>query len=174
MNSPISGEASYSTTRLNGVEHMLRQIRWQFFFTLTFSCHGITEKRAKQCFLGFKGRLLRKCIGKSAKKRQSALYMVQIEFGKSLEHIHLHGMFAGLPSNVSCDDIRNIWECCIHEGGKAEVTTYDPNRDGVSYVMKFWRDPQQVSLIQSNECWPIYSESLLPTLRRGKKRTLQC
>lgn len=62
MNSPTLGGASLSNTRLDGLEDMLRQIRWQFFFTLTFSRHAITEKRAVACFNGFKGKLLKNSL----------------------------------------------------------------------------------------------------------------
>lgn len=100
--------------------------------------------------------------------------MAQIEFGKSHEHIHLHGMLAGLPEGISPEAIKNIWEKNVHEGGKAEVTTYDPHRDGVSYAMKFWRDDQQVSLVQPHESWPMCSDSIIDTLRRAGDRTNQC
>lgn len=161
-------------SRLKGVEHMLSQIKWQHFCTFTFSCPCICEKQAASCYRAFRGKLLRKFVGKSRLKRKRLLDVAQIEFGQSQEHVHLHVLLAGLPKGIPSDDIKNMWENCVHEAGIAEVTTYDPNRDGVSYALKIWRDPQQVSLIQSHEGWPIYSDSIPDTLRRAGGRSSQC
>lgn len=121
------------------------------------------------------GRIGRKFLGRSPTKKKDLLYLAQIEFGESGEHIHLHGVIAGLPPKaVSCESLMDIWENQIHEGGKSLITPYDTKREGVEYVLKIWRDPQQISLIQANECWPMYSKSTVDTLRRGITKRFQC
>lgn len=150
---------------MKGMNHILNQVRWQYFFHLTFK-QEVSEQTTIHAYKGFAGKLTREFLGRSKESRNKLIHFAQIEFGSSGRHLHLHGCLAGLHRNVSETAIAEIWETCIHEGGDAKVDKYDTSRDGVSYALKIWENPQRVALMQSAESWPIYSKSVVECLRR--------
>lgn len=151
--------------RLTGIEHMLNRIEWQFFFSFTFK-YSVNESAAMKAYKGFTGKASRAYLGRSAQNRKDLLHFAQIEFGKSKQHLHLHGCLAGLPETVTASMICELWKKRIHEGGCAKVSKYDMSRDGVSYALKIRKDAKSIRLMQTADSWPIYSESIAEALRR--------
>jgi len=116
------------------VLHLLSQVPWQFFLTLTFKRLGVSATTARKMFFA-----LHYQIGNwSGTDFGRLLWVSRAEFGEQTARLHLHSLLGGLPTWMitrrSCLAMMGKWESL--GGGIARVYLYDQSRDALAYCMK--------------------------------------
>jgi hypothetical protein len=151
-------------------EFALRKMRWQLFATVTFRFAQASDEKRKSIIFAWLRDMA--CLSHVHFKYR-LIWVARYEIGKG-NRGHYHACVAGLPSTfVRCECCRAcelLWR--NRTGGFAEVTTYDPARDGVGYVLKIPRCPNDAESggwLQDDEgnYLPMLSASLLESVRRG-------
>jgi hypothetical protein len=115
--------------------HVLKEVGWQFFGTLTFKQERLPERiRLSMWF-----KLVRKLARDHRVKFHKLLWCLRQEHGEATGRRHFHFLLAGLPvggvHKQTCHVLRNTWESRC-KGGMARVTVFDPRLDAGSYLTK--------------------------------------
>jgi hypothetical protein len=111
----------------------LGTIEWQLFCTLTFA-RRIPERIQVTMFFA----LLRQTACNSGVHFKSLLWCLRRERGEQFGREHFHAVIAGLPlwfvNWVTTERMCALWRRV--GGGHSKVTLYNPQLDGVDYIMK--------------------------------------
>ncbi|NRB76067.1 MAG: hypothetical protein HRU46_17030 [Verrucomicrobiales bacterium] len=115
--------------------HVLNQIRWQFFGTLTFRSDRLSErKRYGACFT-----LLRKISRQYKVPFDRLLWVLRREDGEKTGRTHFHYLLAGLDrryeNSTTCFWLMHRWET-LRGGGHSRVEVFDPRLNAGSYILK--------------------------------------
>jgi hypothetical protein len=114
--------------------HVLNQIGWQFFGSLTFKKERLPERVRLSMFFA----LLRKAARAHRVPFKKLLWCLRQERGESTLRRHFHFLLAGLPSNAlsirTCFSLKHNWEEL--RGGMARVSVFDPALNGGQYLLK--------------------------------------
>jgi hypothetical protein len=114
--------------------HVLKEIPWQFFGTLTFKQERLPERIRLSMFFA----LLRKSAKAHRVPFKKLLWCLRQEDGEATGRRHFHFLLAGLPPEAcsirTCFALKNGWEAL--KGGMARVSLFDPRLDAGSYLTK--------------------------------------
>lgn len=123
--------------------HLLGEIEWQFFLTLTFEQTALRERSMNNA----RAERVRNCLFFALMRTVSKwgrihfhqlLWVRRSEFGETSDLLHLHSLVSGLPDNTVnvgfCFAMANQWRKL--GGGHAQCYLYDPSRNGLDYVFK--------------------------------------
>lgn len=144
---------------------LLKQIRWQFFLTLTFASDRLAEpirqRKARSLF--------NKAADRFGNSPHRLVWCLRGEHGEATGRRHFHALLDGLPDNArhsqTCFWLMHTWEKVCH-GGHARVRLYEPGLDGVGYVLKDLAGPD------AYESAKFDSRSANLTLSEGLQRVL--
>ena len=152
--------------------HRLRLFRWQLFVTLTFRCSP--KNRGSSLPIVFVW--LRNVADISAIHFKRLIWVLRFELGSRGGRGHYHLCLAGLPpASVGrdlCVLLETEWQSRC--GGLAEVTLYNPARNGLDYILKLPKSGKPPSRWKSGSgtgdqhCGPMLSDSLLEAVRRSR------
>ncbi len=158
--------------------HLLTQVRWQFFGTLTFKQERLPERVRLSMYFA----ILRKAAAEFGVYFPRLPWCLRQENGEQFGRRHFHFFLAGLPrhavNRTTCFFLMAQWEQI--GGGMARVKEYDPMLNGVGYVLKclgYGPDPgdlyesakfggRQCELMLSDGAWAILQDRLHVTERR--------
>jgi hypothetical protein len=130
----------------------LSLVEWQLFCTFTFKQLRLSERVRLAMFFA----LLRTQAGNFGLHFKRVMWVLRRENGESTGRYHFHALIAGLPAHVkhkgTCLAIMKIWERI--GGGMARVTEYDPQLDGVDYILK--NGEQVISSLASRRAGDYY------------------
>lgn len=119
---------------MNPEKHLIANIEWQFFSTLTFKSLKANEAVWLKIFFA----MIREQAANFGVHFSSILWALRYEIGEQTGRPHFHALIAGLPNtavhSATCFSFMRIWE--KHRGGNARVRVYDPTLAGVEYVLK--------------------------------------
>jgi hypothetical protein len=140
--------------------YALRRIPWQIFATLTF-----IKQSPFRCRRSKMRGWLREVADLSGTYFPRLLFFYRFETGKNGKHFHYHVALGGLvwrPIGFTkrCDC---IWK--EFGGGFTRIETYDPERDGVGYILKTSPDyGHSVCLCDDDTSIPTLSDSAFAVL----------
>ena len=114
--------------------HLLIQVRWQFFGSLTFKQERLPERvRLSMLFA-----TLRAAAAEFRVYFPRLPWCLRQERGEQFGRRHFHFLLAGLPRHAvnpsTCFFLMAQWERI--GGGMARVTVFDPTLNGAGYVLK--------------------------------------
>lgn len=119
---------------MNPEKHLLANIEWQFFSTLTFKSLKVRESVWLKMYFA----VIREQADNFGVHFSQILWALRYELGEQTGRPHFHALIAGLPNSAvhtaTCFSWMKIWES--HGGGNARVRVYDPTLAGVEYVLK--------------------------------------
>ncbi len=114
--------------------HVLKEVPWQFFGTLTFKQERLPERVRLSMFFT----LMRHTAKAHEVKFKKLLWCLRQEHGEATGRRHFHFLLAGLPAEAcnmrTCFALKNGWES--RKGGMARVSRFDPRLDAGSYLTK--------------------------------------
>lgn len=117
--------------------HVLKEVPWQFFGTLTFRKERLPERIRLSMFFA----LMRRTAKAHRVRFHRLLWCLRMEHGEATGRRHFHFLLAGLPSEATtirtCFALKNGWEDpALIRGGMARVTLFDPRLDAGRYLTK--------------------------------------
>jgi hypothetical protein len=114
--------------------HILNQIYWQFFGTLTFRSERLSERKRYGMWFA----LLRQISRQYKVPFERLLWVLRIEQGEKFGRTHFHYLLAGLDRRyenpTTCFWLMNGWETL--GGGMSRVSVFDPRLNAGSYILK--------------------------------------
>ena len=128
------------SAKLDKLTDWVKQVPWKFFCTFTFAWR-VSDPQAEKVFNAFINRLERHlgcevCLVRGDEKRFSGCGMPA-----SGRHFHaLLTCFAPVEASL----IESLWTSmagCRANGAGAQVKKFDPNQNGVGYVLKWIYQP---------------------------------
>jgi len=122
--------------------YVANKISWQFFATLTFARVPTGAVREKMLFgwLRWISEMSRSQQAKRATgtRPERLLWMVREELGEVTARFHYHVLLAGIPEYLV--NVKTAMASCAawenQGGGMARNYVYQPDLDGVDYVLK--------------------------------------
>jgi hypothetical protein len=119
---------------MNPELHLLADMNWQFFSTLTFKSLKVRESVWVKMFYA----VMREQADSFGIHFYRMMWALRYELGEQTGRPHFHALIAGLPNSAvqtaTCFSFMKIWE--KHRGGNARVRVYNPTLAGVEYVLK--------------------------------------
>jgi hypothetical protein len=119
---------------MNPEKHLLGNVGWQFFGTLTFKSLKVKEGVWLKMYFS----MIREQADNFGVHFSKILWALRYELGEQTGRPHFHALIAGLPNSAvtvaTCFSFMKIWE--KHGGGQSRVRVYDPSLAGVEYVLK--------------------------------------
>ena len=119
---------------MNPEKHLLGNVEWQFFATLTFKSLKVNQAVWLKMYFA----MIREQAGNFGVHFSRILWALRYELGEQTGRPHFHALIAGLPNSgvtvATCFSWMKIWE--KHGGGQSRVRVYDPTLAGVEYVLK--------------------------------------
>lgn len=115
-------------------KYTVARIEWQFFGTLTFKQERLPDRVRASMLFAF----LRTCAGYYRVHFKKTLWCGRMEAGEMAARLHYHVLMAGFPPHAvqtrTCFAFMEAWRK-VH-GGHPQVRVFNPNLDGVDYVLK--------------------------------------
>ncbi|MEJ0089959.1 MAG: hypothetical protein WDM80_09475 [Limisphaerales bacterium] len=119
---------------MNPEKHLLANVGWQFFGTLTFKSLKVKEGVWLKMYFA----MIREQADNFGVHFSKILWALRYELGEQTGRPHFHALIAGLPNSAVTDAtifaFDAIWR--RHGGGHPQVRVYDPTLAGVEYVLK--------------------------------------
>lgn len=119
---------------MNPEKHLLENIGWQFFVTLTFKSLKVNEAVWLKMWFA----MIREQADNFWIHFSDVMWALRFEKGEMTGRPHFHALITGLPASAvnvaTCFSFMRIWE--NFKGGQARVRVYDSTLDGVRYVLK--------------------------------------